>query len=157
MKLEVYTDGGFSFKKQQGSYGFIITDIDHILEICEYGLVNHHKQTSQVAELMAMKKSIEYAHERICTGEDYKTSKMELDIYSDSKYCVNTMNEWLEQWARDKFTDDKSNLDLWKPLYSLKKKFKKINCIWVKGHSDNIMNNRVDELTQIALREHGIR
>lgn len=157
MKLIIYTDGGFSFKKKQGSYGFIIMDETKALEIVKYGLVDHHKQTSQVAELMAMKKSIEFIHEKVCSGEDYKTGKISLDIYSDSKYCVNTMNEWLNDWANTGFSVEKSNLDLWKPVHSIKKKFKKIKCYWVKGHSDNVMNNRVDELTQIAFREHGIR
>lgn len=71
-------------------------------------------------------------------------------IYTDSQYIVNTVEKkWLDNWIRTDFKGGKKNKDLWLQFYVLAKQFK-LRFVWVKGHADNAMNNRCDELATTA-------
>jgi len=72
-------------------------------------------------------------------------------IYSDSSYVVKAVEEgWLKNWIRTNFSGGKKNKDLWLRYHSLAQKHQ-IKFKWVKGHADNIYNNRCDILaTQAA-------
>lgn len=71
-------------------------------------------------------------------------------VYCDSAYAVNTFNNWMFNWANkgwiksDKKTPE--NIDLIKAYYDWYQKGYRINLQKVKGHSDNIWNNRTDLL-----------
>ena len=76
-------------------------------------------------------------------------------VYSDSAYVVNAfLQGWIYNWVKKNWkTADGSpvkNQDLWKELYDFTKKHE-ISFIKVKGHSDNIYNNRCDELARNAI------
>lgn len=76
----------------------------------------------------------------------------EVDLYSDSAYCVNAFNQnWIYGWIKKGWkTADGSqvkNKEIWQELYSLTKKHK-IKFHKVKGHSDVELNNRCDELAR---------
>ena len=58
-----------------------------------------------------------------------------VEIYSDSKYVVETMNGNYRI---------KKNADFWHLLMSEKQKFRDIRFFWVKGHDKNEHNNEVD-------------
>lgn len=87
----------------------------------------------------------------IAALEVLKKKNLELIIYSDSQYVVNSVEKkWLEGWIRNDFKGGKKNKDLWKRYYQLSKDYK-IKFKWVRGHADNAFNNRCDELaTQAA-------
>ncbi len=71
-------------------------------------------------------------------------------IYTDSQYIVNTVEKkWLDNWIRTDFKGGKKNKDLWLQFHALAKHFK-LRFVWVKGHADNAMNNRCDELATTA-------
>ena len=79
----------------------------------------------------------------------------EVEVYSDSAYVVNAFNQgWIYNWKKNNWkTADKSpvkNKELWEELYELTKKHK-VTFIKVKGHADNIYNNRCDELARNAI------
>ena len=78
-----------------------------------------------------------------------------LTIHTDSQYVVNSVEKkWLDNWIKTNFKGGKKNKDLWLQFYELSKQFK-IKLKWVKGHADNAMNNRCDELaTQAADGKH---
>ncbi|WP_407810031.1 ribonuclease H family protein [Spirulina subsalsa] len=59
-----------------------------------------------------------------------------VQLYSDSQLLINTMNY---NWKK------KANQDLWHELDELNS-IHQVEWIWVKGHADNVFNNRVDEL-----------
>jgi len=79
-----------------------------------------------------------------------KRDSLEITIYTDSAYIVNSVEKkWVFGWVKTNFKD-KKNADLWK-LFLQEYKKHKIKFIWVKGHADNKWNNRCDVLaTQAA-------
>jgi len=114
-------------------------------------------------------------HERVLTGAEAETTnnRMELMaviaaleamkepvralVHSDSAYVVNAFREgWLDGWVRRGWTKaDRRpvlNRDLWERLLALTKKHE-VEFVKVKGHADDAMNNRVDELAVAAMNE----
>lgn len=77
--------------------------------------------------------------------ESIKNKDLLVNIYSDSKYVVDAINlKWLQSWQANNFKK-KANVDLWQRFLQVynpsRHKFH-----WVKGHADNVENNRCDEL-----------
>ena len=91
----------------------------------------------------------------IAALEALKKNDLELIIFSDSSYVVKAVMEgWLNKWIRTNFKGGKKNSDLWLRYHELSKKHK-IQFKWVKGHAENLMNNRCDELaTEAADGKH---
>jgi ribonuclease HI len=73
-----------------------------------------------------------------------------VDVYSDSRYVVQGMSEWIHDWIRRGWrTAAKKpvlNDDLWKELLALTKRQKEVRFHWVAGHSGHPENERCDEL-----------
>jgi ribonuclease HI len=72
----------------------------------------------------------------------------EYTVYSDSTYCVESIEVYCEGWAAKgwkKRSGKVKNLDLMKPLYEAKEHIN-YTLKWVKGHAENEFNNLVDEL-----------
>lgn len=65
-------------------------------------------------------------------------------LVSDSRYVVDGINEWLENWIA-KGIHSRKNADLWKETHRLLKKHK-VTGVWVKGHSGHEMNERCDKI-----------
>ena len=73
-----------------------------------------------------------------------------ITIFTDSQYVVNSIEKkWLNNWIKTNFKGGKKNKDLWLQYHELAKEFS-IKLKWVKGHADNIFNNRCDELATAA-------
>ncbi len=75
----------------------------------------------------------------------------ELEVVSDSTYVVHCFRDrWWEGWlARGWKTSAKrpvKNRDLWEPLIELMRDRGDVTFRWVKGHSDDPMNDLVDRL-----------
>lgn len=76
-------------------------------------------------------------------------------VYSDSKYVCDAINNgWITNWKKNGWLTAKKepvkNQDLWIQLDNLVNKH---HCkfSWVKGHSNNELNNRCDELLNVAM------
>ncbi len=85
-----------------------------------------------------------------------------LEVVSDSTYVVNCFRDrWWEGWmARgwmNKAKQPVKNRDLWEPLIeAVRADPKRVSFRWVKGHSDDPMNDLVDRLAVEAARtQHG--
>ena len=79
-----------------------------------------------------------------------KKDGLNVTIFSDSQYVVKAWTEgWLENWIRTNFKGGKKNQDLWREFYELSHKHK-IKFTWVRGHAENPLNNRCDELATAA-------
>lgn len=134
-----WTDGSLKGKvgiSSHGGWGSIICDENGnvLQELCS-GYTN---TTNNRMEIRAVLETLKYFKE-----------PSKLTIVSDSQYVVNTINEgWLEKWFEEK-DYSKANLDLWFEILDLLK-FHDVTMVWTKGHADNEMNNRVDELCQFA-------
>ena len=73
-----------------------------------------------------------------------------VELYSDSKYVIDALQKgWAWGWKKRNWVkSDKKpalNPDLWDCLLNLTMKHE-VHCHWVKGHADNPMNNRCDEM-----------
>ncbi len=80
-----------------------------------------------------------------------------VEIVSDSTYVVNCFRDrWWEGWLRRGWTNSKkepvANRDLWEPLIDLVRTRADVTFTWVKGHSGDPMNDRVDRLALEAAR-----
>lgn len=134
-KVTLYTDGACSGNPGDGGYAAILIYKGLEKEICG----GEENTTNNRMELTAVIKGLEALKE-----------PCEVEVYSDSQYVIGAMNEgWLESWRNNgwKTAAKKAvkNPDLWQRLYELVARHK-ITFIKVKGHSDNVYNNRCDEL-----------
>lgn len=83
--------------------------------------------------------------------------EVQYDIYSDSAYVVNTINNhWIDAWKKNNWQttkhEDVKNKDLWEEFDALKTKAEELGiCVTlnkVKGHSGNTFNELVDRLAR---------
>ena len=134
-KVDIYTDGACSGNPGAGGYCAILifNGIEKIVSGGEADTTNNRMELVAVIEgLKALKEPCE------------------VDLYSDSQYVINAINEkWLDGWVQSGWRAESKksvkNVDLWQALIPLLKKHK-INFIKVKGHSDNEYNNRCDKI-----------
>lgn len=135
-KIIIYTDGSARGNPGPGGYGIIMMFDHHKKEFSE----GYRLTTNNRMELMAVVRALEFL----------KTNTFPVHIFTDSKYVANAVSEgWLNNWVKTNFKGGKKNKDLWMQYYNLAKKFK-IHIHWVKGHAENIHNNRCDELATTA-------
>ena len=88
--------------------------------------------------------------------EALKKKNLDITIYSDSQYIVKALNEgWLNKWIATNFAKGKKNKDLWVRFYDLYQQ-QHVKFVWVKGHADNVNNNRCDELATAAADGHDL-
>jgi ribonuclease HI len=88
-----------------------------------------------------------------------------LRVVSDSTYVVNCFNQrWYAGWERRGWTNSKrepvANQDIWRPMIELfHARAGEVTFQWVKGHSDDPMNDLVDRLaveaSQTGTGRHG--
>jgi ribonuclease HI len=86
--------------------------------------------------------------------EALKIEGSNVDIYTDSKYVCEAVEEgWVFTWEKKQFKK-KKNRDLWLRFLKLYRKHK-VKFHWVKGHSDVKENERCDKLaTQASKAEN---
>jgi ribonuclease HI len=134
--ITVYTDGAARGNPGPGGYGVVLIWGNHKKELSK----GFRRTTNNRMELMAV----------IAALEALKKNNLDIVIYSDSNYVVKAIEEkWLQNWIRTDFKGGKKNKDLWLRFHKLSAnhtlKFK-----WVKGHAENLHNNRCDILATEA-------
>jgi ribonuclease HI len=79
-------------------------------------------------------------------------------LHTDSEYVRNGITRWHTGWVRRNWRsaagDPVKNMDLWRRLLDAAKPHQ-IDWLWVRGHSGDVMNERVDMLAtkaRLALR-----
>ncbi|MEJ7609872.1 MAG: ribonuclease HI [Ferruginibacter sp.] len=135
-EIILYTDGAARGNPGPGGYGAVLLFGHHRKELSK----GFKHTTNNRMELWA-----------IIAGLEAITKKdLPVKIYSDSQYVVNAINKgWLKTWMKTNFKGGKKNPDLWKRFDALSKQFN-ITIFWVKGHAENVHNNRCDELATAA-------
>lgn len=72
-------------------------------------------------------------------------------VHTDSQYLRGGVTSWLKAWKRNGWrTADKKpvkNDDLWRRLDAAAERHA-IDWLWVKGHADDAMNERADQLAR---------
>lgn len=134
-QIVIYTDGASRGNPGPGGYGTILMAGSHQKELSQGFKIT----TNNRMELMAV----------IAGLEALKGEGHEVSIYSDSKYVVDAfLKNWIFGWIKKQFKNVK-NPDLWVRLLRVYKKHQ-VKFIWVKGHAENVYNNRCDQLAVAA-------
>lgn len=136
-ELIIYTDGASRGNPGPGGYGCILQFKGREKELS----AGYRRTTNNRMELMAV----------IAALKALKRDGLNITIFSDSQYVVKAVTEgWLKNWLATDFKGGKKNRDLWIAYSELASKHH-IKFKWVRGHADNVYNNRCDELaTQAA-------
>ena len=139
-KINIYTDGSSIGNPGPGGYGVIMEwEGKHYIKEFSDG---YRLTTNNRMELMAV----------IVALEKLKKQSMEVTIYSDSKYVIDSVQKkWVFNWEKKAFKD-KKNPDLWKRYLNIHRKHQ-VNFQWVKGHNAHPQNERCDQLAVKAAKE----
>ncbi len=134
----IYTDGGASPNPGKGGWAAVL-----------YSPVHDKKREISGGEPDTTNNRMEITA-AIKALEALKTP-CDVDLYTDSSYLQNTFEKrWIYKWQKNNWKTlkgDVLNRDLWEILFKLTEIH---NVTWhhVKGHADDELNNRCDELVQ---------
>lgn len=136
--IVLYTDGACSGNPGVGGYGFILLYKDKCKEFSGVD----PETTNNKMEITAVIKGLNQIKE-----------PCNVTIYTDSAYTMNAFEEkWIDSWIANGWrTAGKKpvkNVELWQELIAAMQRHNSIKWVKVKGHSDNVYNNRCDELAR---------
>ena len=139
-KVDIYTDGACMGNPGPGGWAFIIKYGNGETKAFS-GSAKY--TTNNKMELTAAIKAIKYFKKKII-----------INIYTDSKYLKDGITIWIKKWKLNGWkTSNKKkvkNSDLWK-LLEEKIHNHEIHWTWVKGHDENILNEKADMLAKKAI------
>lgn len=141
----IYTDGACSGNPGQGGYGTVLLFNRARRELSG----GYQLTTNNRMEVLAVIKGLEALKE-----------KCSVTVYSDSKYVVDAIQKgWAKKWQSNNWYRNKnekaSNIDMWIRLLKLLEQHE-VSFKWVKGHADNIENERCDQLAREAITAGGL-
>lgn len=153
MNIQIYTDGACSKNPGPGGYAFvIIIPNEEPLKFAGY----KEQSTNNEMELYSIAKVLSYLKRYI----HYDKCSDSVEIYSDSAYCINPINQgWLYSWCRNgwisKQGEEIKNKELWKYIYKALCEIEvKISFVKVKGHSGDKYNEMVDKAAKNAIKRN---
>ena len=141
-QVTIYTDGACSGNPGPGGWGAILMYGAHKRELSggEADTTNNRMELTAVIRALSLLKEP-------CIVE----------LWSDSKYVIDGLSKgWAKGWkAKGWVKSDKKpalNPDLWDELLRLES-IHTLRDHWVKGHAENELNNRCDELAVAESRK----
>lgn len=138
--ITIYVDGACSGNPGPGGWGAAC-----ILNDKEFTLSGGENQTTN--NRMELKAAIE-SLKLIPLAQP-------VTIYTDSQYVKNGITSWILGWKKNNWVNSKKepvkNKDLWVELDAVIQAHEKVQWEWVKGHSGNPMNEKVDMLAKRAI------
>ena len=149
MKVRIYTDGACSENPGPGGWASVWMSDNNIKVISGCNPKTTNNQMELTAVVVSLRKVVDF----LTTSSNPWVSK-EYEIYSDSAYVVNSINNnWIERWRLNGWKtskgDDVKNVELWmeclKLLSQIRQMGIKITFIKVKGHSGDTLNEYADE------------
>lgn len=128
--VTIYTDGAAKGNPGNGGYGTVLMAGGHIKKLSQGFVLT----TNNRMELLA-----------VIIGLESLNRKCSVNIYSDSKYVVDSVEKgWVFGWQKKGFKG-KKNIDLWKRFLLIYKDHV-VKFHWVKGHAGDKYNEMCDEL-----------
>ena len=138
--VNIWTDGACSGNPGPGGWGAILTygETEKELSGAEAATTNNRMELmAAISALEALKR------------------ETKVTLHTDSKYVMDGVTKWIHGWKKNGWkTADKKpvkNEDLWKRLDAANASHN-VTWKWVKGHADNVNNNRADELARNAIQ-----
>ncbi|MFV0439933.1 MAG: ribonuclease HI [Lachnospirales bacterium] len=145
-EISIYTDGACSGNPGRGGYGIVMLYGDVKKEFSDGFLDTTNNRMELLAVIEALKKL---------------NKSCDVTLYSDSKYVIDSVEKkWVYNWQKKgwKKSDGKPalNIDLWKELLPLLETHK-VTFVWVKGHNNNLYNERCDLLAREAINKEDLK
>ena len=139
----LYTDGACSGNPGPGGWAAVLSYGGHSKELSG----SMGPTTNNRKELFA-----------VISGLGALKTRCKVSVYSDSTYVVDAINQhWLDSWIKKNWKNSEgeavANQDLWKLLMIVMKKHE-VSFFKVKGHADDPLNNRCDELARAAIKDY---
>ena len=135
-KIEIFTDGACLGNPGEGGWAVLMRRSDFEKELSG----GEPRTTNNRMELMAAIKGLEALK-----------GPSKVIITTDSTYVKDGITKWIINWKSNGWqTTAKKpvkNVELWQRLDSAAEQHE-ITWCWVKGHSGNVENERVDELAR---------
>ncbi len=133
---DIYTDGSCINNPGNGGWAWLCVENN---KITRYNSKKVANTTNNQMEMIAAIEAI-------------RNNEGELNIYTDSIYLKNGITTWIFSWLKTNWKNNTvKNIELWKELFALTQN-RKIHWNWVKAHSTNEFNNKVDILANSAAR-----
>ncbi|MBP5775691.1 MAG: ribonuclease HI [Saccharofermentans sp.] len=141
-EVTIYTDGACSGNPGPGGWAAIL-------------IAGNFKKELSGGEAQTTNNRMELAG--VINGLRALKRPCKVTIYSDSAYVVNAFNQnWLAKWMTNGWKNsakaEVANADLWKELAVLTATHQ-VTFSKVKGHADDELNNRCDELAVAESRK----
>ena len=140
-RVLLYTDGACSGNPGPGGWAYVLK----------------HPATGKVREASggeAATTNNRMELRAVIEGLESLTRPARVELYSDSKYVLNGLKEWMAGWkAKGWKTAGKKpvkNVELWKELDELMAKHE-VSFHWVPGHTGHPENERCDQLAVAAI------
>ena len=141
-KITIYTDGSSRGNPGPGGYGIVLISGQHRKEISE----GYQLTTNNRMELLAV----------IVALEALKIPGSDVTVYTDSRYVADAVEKgWVFNWMNKRFKN-KKNPDLWMRFLEVYKQHN-VKFVWVKGHANNPLNERCDQLAVEASLKAGLK
>ena len=138
-QVHIYTDGSALGNPGPGGYGIIMELVGK--QYSKEFSQGFSYTTNNRMELLAV----------IVALENLKKQPMEVIVFSDSKYVIDSVEKkWVFGWKKKNFKG-KKNSDLWKRFLSVYA-LHNVRFQWVKGHNDHSQNERCDRLAVDAAK-----
>ena len=136
MGVVVYTDGSAKGNPGPGGYGIVlISENGYRKEVAK----GFRLTTNNRMELLGV----------VVALEMLKKKPTDVCIFSDSKYVVDAVEKgWVFSWEKKSFKN-KKNHDLWRRFLRIYRQHN-VRFVWVKGHNNNLENERCDGLAVAA-------
>ncbi|MEQ1709292.1 MAG: ribonuclease HI [Terricaulis sp.] len=137
--IHIWTDGACSGNPGPGGWGAVLRygETEKELSGAEAATTNNRMELMAAIEALSALK---------------RESKVLL--HTDSKYVMDGVTKWIHGWKKNGWkTADKKpvkNEDLWRKLDAANARHE-VTWKWVKGHSDDVMNDRADALARGAI------
>ena len=138
-KVVIYTDGACRGNPGPGGWGAVIGFQDQQKTLNGYESETTNNRMELTAAIEALR-----ALTRSC----------EIELNTDSKYVMQGINEWLNNWKRNGWKTAArkpvKNADLWQQLDNEVQRHE-VAWRWVKGHSGIAGNEHADQLANAAI------
>ena len=141
-EVEIHTDGSCLGNPGPGGWAAVLRHQGRERELSGGEAPTTNNRMELMAAIMAL---------------EALTEPCQITLQTDSQYVRQGITEWMANWVRRNWKtaggDPVKNRDLWERLHAAKQTHK-IEWRWVKGHSGDPDNERVDQMAREAAERH---
>ncbi|MDR1391553.1 MAG: ribonuclease HI [Holosporales bacterium] len=138
-EIEIYTDGSCIGNPGPGGWASVFVFANRRTSISGFEKITTNNR-------MELKAAIE--------GVKHAPINVSATVYTDSTYVKNGVTSWIKTWKQNNWKSSSGkpvkNRDLWEELSKIVEN-RKIEWIWVRGHSDCTNNNNADFIARSAI------